>query len=136
MSKLRGRRRVRAAQRRDERPPRKTLLERIVRLPRLARIVLVAFIALMVVLAVFPLIDRLYVALFFSPTTLILPSLVATGVGLVMYVIGWLLLVGTVGTQPIIQRGLRWYLGIGGIAIMIDIVLIIQGITMTDAVAG
>ncbi|MBZ0302122.1 MAG: hypothetical protein K8J31_20395, partial [Anaerolineae bacterium] len=70
---------------------------RIVGIPRLIRVLLVALFALAVTLSVSPLVDIIYDRHFFSVHTVMIPALVSSGLGLVMYMLGWWLMVGTVG---------------------------------------
>ena len=113
-----------------------TLIGRLLTLPRLLRIVIVLVLALATTLAVFPLVDRVYISYFMARETVIVPSLISAAAGAVMYLAGWRLYVGTVGSTRPATRALWLYLAVGSIALIIDIVLIIQGIMMLDSVAG
>ena len=75
--------------------PQSRLVGFIVRWPRLVRILTVALFALAVTLALSPLVDYIYDRYFFSMETRVVPSLVSSGFGLVMYLLGWWLMVGT-----------------------------------------
>lgn len=113
-----------------------TIAQRITTLPRLARILLVAFSALSVTAVLFPLVDSLYLQAIYNPNTIMLPSLVSVGCGLLMYVLGWRWFVGTVGEELHTHQAAVWYLVIVIITLLILLALIFQGIAMTDAVAG
>ncbi len=75
-------------------------VRRILGWSRLVRIIVVTIFALAATTAVFPVVDSVYLANFFSDETRILPSIIAAGVGIIMYVVGWWFLVGTRGEQP------------------------------------
>ncbi len=87
-----------------------TFWEQITHMNRLLRLLLVAIIAIITTLAVSPLIDAIYLQFFFTPETRILPSLLAMGVGVTMYMVGWIYLVGSVGEDVPITRGLKGYI--------------------------
>jgi hypothetical protein len=113
------------------------MIERLANAPRVQRIILVATIALAVVLAIFALVDRIYINLFYTPDTVIAPSYVSVLVGAVMYVWGWMLFVGTRDHTPRPSGWWLWaYVLIAISALMIDVVLLIQGFLMTDMIAG
>lgn len=112
---------------------------RVAYLPRLVRILLAAGFAVAVLLAIFPLIDNIYVRYFFDLQTVILPSLVAVGIAGIMYIAGWYLLVGTIGDEKIKQSAspaLVIYFAIGLVAMLIDIILFLHGLSITDTFAG
>lgn len=94
-------------------PPLQTFWDQITTMNRLLRLLVVVIFAMMTVLATSPLIDSLYLQLFFTPETRILPSLISMGAGLIMYVWGWIYLVGSSGQPIMISRGLKWYIYIG-----------------------
>lgn len=112
------------------------MIRRLLGLPRLVRILLVAMSSLSVVLAIFALVDRIYIQYLLTPETVILPSFVSVGLGLGMYVWGWILLVGQRGKRLPPAKWLGLYLLISVFCIVINIGLIVQGISMTDYVAG
>ncbi|MCU0496919.1 MAG: hypothetical protein MUF87_06160 [Anaerolineae bacterium] len=90
-------------------PPYDAMVRRLLRLPRLLRIILIFVPTFAVTLVIAPVIDALYLRYFFTPETRILPSLVIAGVALVMYMIGWVLIVGTSGEQPEERQAAVWY---------------------------
>ncbi len=94
---------------------------------RFGRILLVAVLALVVTVAVSPLVDWVYMTFFFSEATIIAPSLVSTAAGVVMYLAGWVLLVGTVGQPPMPRRATLVYLLVGILAVLLVAYLVIQG---------
>lgn len=112
------------------------MLARLVALPRLVRIALVAFNALSAVLAIFALVDRIYIQYLMTPQTVVLPSYVSVAMGLVMYIWGWLLLVGQRRKRRPVQAALGFYVVVAIVAFCINIVLILQGVSMLDAFAG
>jgi hypothetical protein len=103
------------------------LTQNVLLLPRLARIALVAGLALVVTVAFMPLVDWIYLSFFFSETTKVIPSLVSTAAGVVMYLAGWVLLVGMVGQPPAPRRATVVYLLVGIVAVLLVVVLVIQG---------
>ncbi|MCL4255956.1 MAG: hypothetical protein KJ043_19520 [Anaerolineae bacterium] len=96
-----------------------TFWEQITHMNRLLRLLLVAIIAIITTLAVSPAIDAIYLQFFFTPETRIIPSLLAMSAGVTMYVIGWLYLVGSAGQVITITRGLKWYIYISFLMIII-----------------
>ena len=104
----------------------------LLRLPRLVRILVVGMFALGVTLALFPVVDAIYLRFFFHESTRSVASLISAGIGLVMYMVGWQLIVGTVGEQPPARRVVLWYLVIGGLAILLSLLLIVQGVTILN----
>jgi hypothetical protein len=112
-------------------PESKGFVESLLGFPRMMRIVLAGVFALAVTLALSPIIDQLYLAYFFSEDTLMLPSLVAGGLGILMYVAGWFLLVGFVGEDRTSSWMVILYLLIGVLAIVLVLIwaarLVIMG---------
>lgn len=103
---------------------------RVLALPRLVRIILIGLFSGAVVLAVFPLIDRIYFYNFFSPDTRAVPAYILAGIGLVYYALGWWLVIGRAGTRPAVRAATSVYLLTGLIMLLIDFVLIAQGLLM------
>jgi hypothetical protein len=113
------------------------MIERLLDASRLQRIIVVGAVALAVVLAIFALVDKIYINLFYTPDTVIVPSYVSVAVGAVMYVWGWMLFVGTRAHTPRPTGWWLWaYVLIATSAVVIDVVLLIQGFSMTDMIAG
>lgn len=110
------------------------LVSRIVHLPRVIRVLIVGIFALAVTLAVSPLVDVIYDRYFFSTDTLMAPALVTAFLGLGMYLIGWWLIVGTVGETPPAHIRVLWYFGVGTGAVVIVTMLIILGIRLLNFV--
>lgn len=96
-----------------------TFWEQITSMNRLLRLLLVAIVAVITTLAISPLIDAVYLQFFFTPETRIVPSLLAMGIGVAMYIMGWLYLVGSAGQVMTITRGLKWYIYISFLMIII-----------------
>ncbi|MCU0481147.1 MAG: hypothetical protein MUE54_08040 [Anaerolineae bacterium] len=111
--------------------PRPTFWEQVASMNRLLRLLLVAIFAISTTLAFSPLIDSIYLQYFFTPETRILPSLIAMGLGLVMYAFGWFYLVGSFGQPILITRGLKWVVYIGILTIVI-ILLWMTSLLMTS----
>ena len=108
----------------------------IVRWPRLVRILVVALFALAVTLALSPLVDYIYDRYFFSMETRIVPALVTSGFGLLMYLLGWWLLVGTVGERPAARIALLWYIGTGLVAVVVVSILVFRGVSLVNILTG
>lgn len=104
------------------------LTERILRLPRLLRVLIAAVFALMTTLLLMPIIDLVYIDNFFNPSTIILPALIASGIGLVVYVAGWRLLIGTVGESLNARPATLIYLALGVLALLLVIALVVYGL--------
>lgn len=105
----------------------------IVTRPRLHRILLVALFSLAVVLLAFPVVDNVYINLFFSEATRILPSLVAAGLGALMYIVGWRLIIGTRGETPAVHPLVLVYCLFGVIVIILVVILVLQGYSIATA---
>lgn len=104
------------------------LISGVLSWPRVMRILTVAILSLSVTLTCSPLVDMIYLRFFFTPETVILPSLVSVGLGLVMYLVGWKALVGTVGEPPPIHNRALWYIVVGLISLIITAALIVNGL--------
>lgn len=116
----------------QEQPLYEQLYIRLTSMPRAARIMVSAFFALMVTLAMFPIIDWAYIKYFYNPNTVTFASIIAVVLGGVMYVAGYLLIVGTVGEKPPARKAVLWYVVIGLIALIMVVLLLLQGYSMTD----
>ena len=106
--------------------------DRLSQLPRLVRILLVGLFALAVTLALSPLVDLIYDRYFFSAQTVIIPALVTATFGLLTYMLGWWLLVGTVGERPEARAVTVWYFGIGVLAVVVVVYLILTGVSLLN----
>lgn len=102
-------------------------VRRILGWSRLVRIILVTVFSLVATAAVFPLVDSVYLANFFSDETRILPSFIAVGIGIIMYVVGWWFLVGTRGEQPPERIIVIIYFVLGVVLTIFVIALIMNG---------
>lgn len=112
------------------------MVARILLLPRLTRILMVIFVALLLVMAIFPLVDILYVTYFFTPETIVLPSLVSIALGTIVYVWGWRSIVGMVGENPEPSLSAKVFMSLALLLVLIDLGLILWGLTMTNWIAG
>ncbi len=101
--------------------------------PRGIRILLVSLFALATTLALFPIVDEMYIRFIFDESTRLLPSLVSVGFGIVMYIGGWWLVVGTVGDERPVRPVIFWYLVIGILATLLVIILLLQGYAIGTA---
>jgi hypothetical protein len=105
-----------------------TLAERVLRLPRALRVLIAGVFALLTTLLLTPIIDLIYVNNFFNPSTVILPALVACSIGLVVYVIGWRLIIGTVGETLMVRPATLIYLIAGVLALALVVILVVYGV--------
>jgi len=110
-----------------EPPSEPTLVERVLLMPRLARMLVAATFALAAALLVTPLVDNVYIENFFSMETRLLPALVSAGLGLVVYAVGWRLLVGVVGETPSVRPATRYYLIFGVVLLVLVVILVAFG---------
>jgi hypothetical protein len=111
------------------------LIERVLNWPRFVRFLMCAIFALAVTLSLSPLVDAIYIRFFFTAQTVLVPALISAGFGLVMYAIGWWLLIGTVGETPPVRLGVIWYLAVGILAVLVVAILIIRGVSLLDLAA-
>jgi hypothetical protein len=111
------------------------LVVSILALPRLSRIALSVVFALMVILVVRPIIDVIYLDNFYvaNPETNMLPTWVATGIGLIMYVAGWRLIVGIAGETLTVRRATLYYLFVGIGSALWVVALIVHGLITANA---
>ena len=100
-------------------PTKQTFWEQITTMSRIIRLLVVAIFAISTTLAISPTIDAIYIQYFFTEATRILPSLIAMSGGLVMYVVGWMYLVGSLGQPVTVTRGLKLYFYMGLFTIII-----------------
>ncbi len=103
------------------------LIERIIHLPRLTRIVLAAVFALAVTLVISPIVDGIYLANFFDVNTREAPAFFSTALGVVFYLVGWRLIIGYAGAVLPAKKAVLWYLGVGILACVLVVVLVIYG---------
>lgn len=109
------------------------LIARVLGLPRLARILIVAVFGLAATAALFPIVDRIYLTNFFSEQTIVIPSLVSAGVGIIMYVAGWVLMVGTRGSPLPKRPAILVYILFGIIIVLYVLILIVNGYSTATA---
>jgi hypothetical protein len=79
-------------------------------LPRLIRIILIALPAMATTVIFVPVVDAIYLRYFYSDSTRMLPSIIEAAIALTVYLIGWILVVGTSGEKPEDRRAVRWYM--------------------------
>lgn len=90
-------------------------------LPRLWRIVFVAATAALVAFALSPVIADIHWNFFYSVETISIPPLITIGFALLMYVAGWILIVGTAGKQPENRAAVFWFLGVAFLALALGL---------------
>jgi len=100
----------------------------VVNLRRVPRILIVLFFSGIAVAAVFPLIDHIYLRFFFTTDSTIAPSLVSVTIGGLMYIVGWFLYVGTIGTTPSARNAILWYFVIGSVLTILVFGMLIYGV--------
>ncbi|MDZ4764894.1 MAG: hypothetical protein SGI73_10105 [Chloroflexota bacterium] len=106
-----------------------SLVDRVLAFPRMTRVILAGVFALFVILLVRPIIDVIYLDNFYvaNPETNMLPTWVATVIGLIMYGAGWRLIVGVPGEPLTKRRAVFYYLFIGIGSLLIVMALIVYG---------
>jgi hypothetical protein len=104
------------------------IVEQTLRLARWQRWLMVASFAVAVALLLTPVVDHLYLTYFFSMETRIVPSFVSTGLGVLVYAIGYLLIIGRVGQVPTARRATLWYIMFCLAALALVLILVIIGI--------
>lgn len=82
----------------------------IIRLPRVVRIILIVLPALAATVIFVPVIDSIYLRYFYSDESRMLPSIITAGIALTVYLIGWVLVVGTTGETPEERRSVSLYM--------------------------
>jgi hypothetical protein len=111
-----------------ERVPLVTFLARkILNWPRIIRILIIGIFAVAITAAVFPLVDYTYLTRFYDENYRILPSFVSTAIGIIMYVVGWWLLVGTRGEARPERLAVLVYMVLGFGAIIFVLGLMMNG---------
>ncbi len=101
--------------------------------PRLVRIVIISVFALAVTALVFPLIDFIYINNFFSEQTRILPSFVSAAFGIITYIVGWWLIVGTRGERPPERIAAIFIYIVSGFLVMVFVlILMVNGYSMAN----
>jgi hypothetical protein len=110
------------------------VLHRVVALPRWVRIALALIFAVSLTLLVTPVVDSIYMARFYSEGTLVLPSLISTAVGVVLYFVGWRLMVGFAGETPKPTMSLLVYFVVGTLICLTALVLVVSGALSGTAV--
>jgi hypothetical protein len=87
-------------------------------------------------MAVFPLVDRLYLTFFYNPNTTDLPAYVSVGLGLGAYLLGWWSLVGARWGKMKATRLAQVYVWLGLSVLLFCALLIGVGLAMLDVFAG
>lgn len=98
----------------------------VLRFNRVWRLVLVALFAVATTLLLTPLVDGIYIEYFFAPETRGLPALISSALGVVVYALGWWLLIGA-DAVPRFRRWATWYLIAGIVVLVTAVVLIVDG---------
>ncbi len=98
------------------------------RRPRLLRIIVAALFGVGITLLISPQVDNYYLTYFYSPDTRVLPSLLSTAGGVVMYAVGWRLTLSVEAVDHPPLRSIAWYLLIGLLVLVALLVLVIVGL--------
>lgn len=109
-----------------------SLVSWVLNLPRSMRILIVSLFSLAVILAVSPRVDGLYLQFFFTESTVWLPSFVSVGIGIIIYILGWRLVVGTRSETPSVRLAVFWYLVVGILAVLLVVGLLLQGYSIVN----
>lgn len=79
-------------------------------LPRVMRIILIVIPALATTIIFTQVVNMIYLRFFYSPATTDLTWIIPSGLALLVYLIGWVLVVGTRGEKPQEREAVKWYL--------------------------
>jgi hypothetical protein len=86
-------------------------------------------------LAFMPLVDGVYLTHLMAWEMPVLPSLVSAGIGMTVYILGWRLLVGTVGERPVLRRATVVYFWLGVLMCVLVLALIVYGLALNAQAA-
>lgn len=103
------------------------MVRRILNWPRFIRILLIGVFAVAVTAAIFPLVDYIYITNFFNESSRILPSFIATALGIIMYVAGWWLIVGIRGERCPERSAVFVYMIVGLMIVLFVLTLVLNG---------
>lgn len=110
------------------------VMQGVLNLPRIVRIFVTALCALGFGAAIIQIIYTIYLQYFFSVTTYFIPTIIAFGAGVGSYVIGWYLIVGSVGEKPAERMAVFWYLFGSLMAVIIAVILFLFSYSAITAV--
>ncbi|MFN8376212.1 MAG: hypothetical protein U0694_25475 [Anaerolineae bacterium] len=106
----------------------------------MVRIVMCAIFAFAVTLGLTPIIDYLYLGFIYRDDTELArafhsraPAMIEVGLGLGMYLLGWIFVIGTRGETPPARPVVLWYFGIGVFAVFLVILWVLQGMASGTA---
>ncbi len=108
-------------------PDHEPLSVQILGLSRYLRIALILIFALVTTMLVSPLIDRIYLENFYDPSTTVLPAMLTVGCGVIVYIVGWMLLIGFGDTLPIPGNWVILYSLYGIVVCMVVLTLLVNG---------
>jgi hypothetical protein len=94
---------------------------------------MVGLFAVAVTFAVNPVIDALYLRFMYTEATVSLPAIAAVIVGMVVYILGWVLVIGTVGEMPPVRPVILWYCLVGVVGVILVVVALLLGLTSSSA---
>ena len=103
------------------------LMRKILGWSRLVRIIIISLFGVALTAAVFPIVDYVYITRFFDESTRIVPSFVSVGIGIIMYGIGWWLLVGIRGEKRPERIAVIIYMLAGIVIVLFVFILLING---------
>lgn len=99
--------------------------------PRVSRVLLTALFGVATTLALMPVVDGVYLNYFMMLRLPMLPALISTGFGMGVYIMGWRLIVGTVGEQPALERGTVVYFWFGVLMCLTVLALVVHGMVLS-----
>jgi hypothetical protein len=101
------------------------LMDNVLKLPRIVRILIAAVPALALVLVFQPIVDQIYLRLFFSPETINVPGIIIAVMAVLMYFAGWIFIVGYSGEERMPddrdRRAAFWYLVLSTLIILLGL---------------
>jgi hypothetical protein len=118
-------------------PPDRRFVMRVLALPRAVRILLAALPAIALVALLQPMVDLIYINLFFNESTVVIPAWILAAFGLAMYFAGWVFLVGLPGDDMTQKRGAMLFIALSLIIVaMLMVYYALQIINNVGAFAG
>ncbi|MCK6578082.1 MAG: hypothetical protein L6Q98_08265 [Anaerolineae bacterium] len=104
-----------------------SLAGQILSLKRYQRIGLVMVYSIGLTLLLMPMVDNVYLSYFFSAQTVLVPALLSAGAGVIMYAVGWRLMIGYVGELPPERASVVIYVLMGTVILLMVITLVVIG---------
>lgn len=105
-------------------------VQRALELPRVGRMLLAGVFGIAATLALMPLVDGVYLTHLMAWNLPVLPALVSSGAGMAVYIVGWRLMVGTVGERPAAGRAAVLYFWFGVLLCLLVLALVLYGLAL------